>query len=215
MSLEIAAAATSELTSASDAAGSGGAARRNGDTRHGRGAACYPPWSRTVAADLRRVDRRVPALTPRRHAANGRTPVRGLSRTAIAVFPNAKQAASAAVALQNVVAAHEWPHKRDVAVSVGVHSAEVGNGWLGPAKIRCQALCDAAEGGQIFFSPSAAVLLEEDDLGDLAIRDLGKQVTRRSGSPVRAFELVLPLPATRSPRQGRELLPARVCGNVP
>ena len=109
--------------------------------------------------------------------------------TAIAVFPNAKQAALAAVALQNVVAAHEWPHKRDVAVSVGVHSTEVGSGWLCPAKIRCQALCDAAEGGQIFFSPSAAVLLEEEELGDLAIRDLGKQVTRRSGSPVRAFGL--------------------------
>ena len=96
----------------------------------------------------------------------------------------------AAVALQDVVAAHEWPHKRDVAVSVGVHAAEVGSGWLGPAKSRCQALCDAAQGGQIFFSPSAAVLLEEEDLGDLAIRDLGTQVTRRSGSPVRAFELL-------------------------
>ena len=110
--------------------------------------------------------------------------------TAIAVFPTAKQAALAAVAMQDVVAAHEWPHKRDVAVSVGVHSAEVGSGWLRPARIRCQALCDAAEGGQIFFSPSAAVLLEEEDLGDLAIRDLGTQVTRRSGSAVRAFELV-------------------------
>ena len=110
--------------------------------------------------------------------------------TVIAVFRNAKQAALAAVALQDVVAAHEWPHKRDVAVSVGVHAAEARSGWLGPAKSRCQALCDAAQGGQIFFSPSAAVLLEEEDLGGLAIRDLGTQVTRRSGSPVRAFELL-------------------------
>jgi len=38
--------------------------------------------------------------------------------TAIAVFPTAKRAALAAVALLTVVATHEWPHKRDVAVSV-------------------------------------------------------------------------------------------------
>jgi class 3 adenylate cyclase len=55
-------------------------------------------------------------------------------------------------------------------------------------------LCDAAEGGQILLSLSAAVLLEEEDLGDLAIRDLGEQITRRSGSPVRAFELVRATP---------------------
>src|SRR6266705_5430043 len=74
--------------------------------------------------------------------------------TAIAAFPTAKQAAFAAAALQHVVATHEWPHKGDVAVSIGVH-CEVGIG-LGPATIRCEALCDEAEGGQIFLSPSAA-----------------------------------------------------------
>jgi class 3 adenylate cyclase len=113
--------------------------------------------------------------------------------TAIAAFPTAKQAALAAAALQRLVATHEWPHKGDVAVSVGVHSGDVGIG-LGPATIRCEALCDAAEGGQIFLSPSAAALLEEEDLGDLAIRDRGEQVTRRGGSRVRAFELVSAAP---------------------
>jgi class 3 adenylate cyclase len=126
--------------------------------------------------------------------------------TAIAVFPTAKEGALAATDLLTVVAMHEWPHKRDVDVSVGVHSAEVGSGWLGLARIRCQALCDAAEGGQVFLSPSAAVLLEGEDLGDLAIRDLGEQVTRRSGSPVRAFELVPAAPGDTlgSPRRSRE-----------
>ena len=113
--------------------------------------------------------------------------------TAIAAFPTAKQAALAAAALQHVVATHEWPHKGDVAVSVGVHCGEVGIG-LGPATIRCQALCNAAEGGQIFLSPSAASLLEEEDLGDLAIRDRGEQATRRGGARVRAFELVSAAP---------------------
>jgi class 3 adenylate cyclase len=112
--------------------------------------------------------------------------------TAIVAFPTARQAAFAAVAVQDAVAAHEWPHKRAVAISVGVHSGEAGIGWLGPATIRCEALCDAAEGGQIFLSSSTAALLEEEDLGDLVVRDIGEQMTRRSGSRLRAFELLAP-----------------------
>jgi class 3 adenylate cyclase len=118
--------------------------------------------------------------------------------TAIAAFPTAKQAAFAAAVVQHVVATHEWPHKRDVAISVGVHSGEVGIGWLGAATIRCEALCDAAEGGQIFLSPSTAALLEEEDLGDLVIRDLGEPATRRSGSRARAFELLSAVPGDAS-----------------
>ena len=76
-------------------------------------------------------------------------------------------------------------------------AGDVGIG-LGPATIRCEALCDAAEGGQIFLSPSAAALLEKEDLGDLAIRDRGEQVARRGGSRVRAFELVFAAPGDAS-----------------
>src|SRR5437762_5870739 len=68
--------------------------------------------------------------------------------TAIAAFPTAKQAALAAAALQHVVATHEWPHKGDVAVSVGVHSGDVAI-ELGPATICCEALCDAAERARV------------------------------------------------------------------
>ena len=112
--------------------------------------------------------------------------------TASAAFPTAKEAALAAAAVQHVVATHDWPHKRDLAISVGVHSGEAGVGWLGSATIRCAALCDAAEAGQILLSSSTAALLEDEDLGDLAIQDLGEQVTRQSGSRVRAFELLTP-----------------------
>jgi class 3 adenylate cyclase len=116
--------------------------------------------------------------------------------TAIAAFPTARQAALAAVAVQDAVAAHEWPRESEVAISVGVHSGEAGIGWLGPATMRCEALCDAAEGGQIFLSSSSAALLEDEDLGDLVVRDIGEQIARRSGSRLRAFELlVAPAPA--------------------
>jgi class 3 adenylate cyclase len=110
--------------------------------------------------------------------------------TAIAAFPTAREAALAAVAVQDAVSAHEWPHQRNLMVSVGVHSGEAGIGWLGPATIRCEELCNAAEAGQIFLSSSTAALLEEEDLRGLHIRDVGDQVARRSGSRVRAFELV-------------------------
>jgi len=78
--------------------------------------------------------------------------------TAVAAFPTAKQAALAAVAAQQAVTGHEWPHGREVLITVGVHSGEAGVGWLGPATLRCEQLCDAAEGGQIFLSQAAAGL---------------------------------------------------------
>jgi hypothetical protein len=51
-------------------------------------------------------------------------------------------AALAAVAVQDAMFAHEWPHQRNLMVSVGVHSGEAGIGWLGPATIRCEELCN-------------------------------------------------------------------------
>jgi class 3 adenylate cyclase len=53
-------------------------------------------------------------------------------------------------------------------------------------------LCDAAEGGQIFMSQATASLLEDEDLGELALHDLGERQTRRTQQAVRAYELVVP-----------------------
>jgi class 3 adenylate cyclase len=116
-----------------------------------------------------------------------------------ASFATAKQAALAAAAAQRTVAAHEWPPGPRPAMSVGLHSGEAGVGWVGPTVLRCSDLCDAAEGGQIFMSPTTAGLLEDTDLGELAVRDLGERLTRRSRSPLHAYELVVP-PATGDPR---------------
>jgi class 3 adenylate cyclase len=114
------------------------------------------------------------------------------SDTATAAFPTAKQAALAAIAAQRAVAAHEWSHGREVAISVGLHSGEAGVGWAGSAVLRCVELCDAAEGGQIFLSQAARSLLEDADLGEVFVRDLGEQPTRRSDCLVQAYELVYP-----------------------
>jgi class 3 adenylate cyclase len=111
--------------------------------------------------------------------------------TAMAVFPTAKQAALAVVAAQRAVAAHEWPHGRELAMSVGLDSGTVGIGWAEPAVVRCEELCDAAEGGQIFMTQAVSSLLEKDDLGELAVRDLGEVPLRRSDQKIRAYELVM------------------------
>jgi class 3 adenylate cyclase len=112
--------------------------------------------------------------------------------SAIAAFPTAKQAALAAVAAQRAVAVHEWPEGLRPAVSIALHSGEAGVGWVGPAALRCSDLCDAAEGGQIFMSTATAGLLEDEDLGELFVRDLGEQQTRRTHEAVRVHELVAP-----------------------
>lgn len=113
------------------------------------------------------------------------------SDTAMAAFPTAKQAALAAVAAQRAVAAHEWPHGGRAAMSVGIHSGAAGVGWVGPALLRCAALCDAAEGGQIFMTQAVSSLLEDENLGELLVRDLGEVPLRRSERKVRAYELVV------------------------
>lgn len=112
--------------------------------------------------------------------------------TAVAAFPTAKQAALAAVAAQRAVAAHEWPHGRGLAISVGLHSGVAALGWAEEAERRCSELCDAAEGGQIFLTPAVSSLLEDEDLGESFLRDLGEEPLRRSGQKVRAYELVVP-----------------------
>lgn len=105
--------------------------------------------------------------------------------TAVAAFSTAKQAALAALAVQGAVAAHEWPHERALQMSFGLDS-----GAPELATARCAELCDAAEGGQIFMTQTVSRLLEEEDLGELSVRDLGEVPLRRKDQKVRAYELV-------------------------
>ena len=107
-------------------------------------------------------------------------------------FATAKEAAVAAIAAQRAVATHEWPYGVNAAISIGVHSGQAGIGSLGPAIRRCAELCDAAEGGQVFLSQATASLLEDENLGEIVIRDLGEHEMRRTRGTVRAYELALP-----------------------
>ncbi len=114
------------------------------------------------------------------------------SDTAMAVFPTAKEAALAAVAAQRAVAAHEWPHGRELAMSVGLDCGAAEAGWDGPVVARCEELCDAAEGGQVFVTQAVSSSLDGEDLGELVLRDLGEAPLRRTDQTTRAYELVIP-----------------------
>jgi class 3 adenylate cyclase len=114
------------------------------------------------------------------------------SDTAMAVFPTAKQAALAAVAALRAVAANEWPHGRELAMSIGLDSGTAEAGWDGQVVARCEELCDAAEGGQVFVSQAVRSLLEGEDLREFVLQDLGEVSLRRSDRKIRAFELGMP-----------------------
>jgi class 3 adenylate cyclase len=105
--------------------------------------------------------------------------------TVVAAFPTARKAALAAVAAQRAVVTHEWLHGRKLAVSMGLDGDE-------STPLRCEELCDAAEGGQIFLTDAVRSFLEEENLGELSVRDLGEVPLRRSEGKVRAYELVYP-----------------------
>jgi class 3 adenylate cyclase len=110
--------------------------------------------------------------------------------SALAAFPGPKQAVLAAIAIRRAIATHDWQDGPKPATSIALHSGEAGVGWVGPAAFHCSVLCDTAEGGQIVVSQATAGLLEDQDLGGFALRDLGEQPARRSGQIVRLYELV-------------------------
>src|SRR6185312_2200617 len=62
--------------------------------------------------------------------------------TVAAAFPSVRQALSAAVAAQDAVARHDWPHGLDISISAGI--AETVEA--------CALICDIAEGGEIYLS---------------------------------------------------------------
>jgi DNA-binding NarL/FixJ family response regulator/class 3 adenylate cyclase len=88
-------------------------------------------------------------------------------------FPDAGSAASAAVTLQQSLAAHEWPTGVDVRVRVGLHTGSPvlrDGAYFGMDVHRAARICQAGHGGQVLLS---AATRDELDL-DYQLRDLGE-----------------------------------------
>jgi class 3 adenylate cyclase len=130
-------------------------------------------------------------------------------------FASARSAVRAAVAAQLTFASFEWPTAGQVRVRMGLHTAEPHlseDGYVGVGVHRAARICEAARGGQILVSNATAGIIEDAELTDVELLDLGEH--RLKGLPwsQRLFQLsVLTLPSKFDPPRTADL-DARVPG---
>jgi DNA-binding NarL/FixJ family response regulator/class 3 adenylate cyclase len=110
-------------------------------------------------------------------------------------FRRPRQAVDAAVAAQRAVTEHSWPEGVELRVRIGIHTGEAslaGDQYVGLAVHRTARICDAGHGGQILISETTRSLLEheEEELGEIELRDLGPQRLKDFDRPVRIHQLV-------------------------
>src|SRR5919108_1474524 len=111
-------------------------------------------------------------------------------------FHRPRQAVDAAIAAQRALAAHPWPEGVDLRVRIGVHTGEASladDQYVGLAVHRAARICDAGHGGQILISETTRSLLEheEEELGEIELRDLGPQLLKDFDRPVRIYQLTI------------------------
>jgi len=120
----------------------------------------------------------------------------------LAVFTSAADAAASALAMQQRLAAEEWPEGVQVRVRIALHSGEAelrAGHYYGQALNRCARLLAAAHGGQILAGGATASLLAGQLRPDARLRDLGRHRFKDLLRAEHVFELV---------EEGREPFPA-------
>lgn len=111
------------------------------------------------------------------------------------VFEYPRDALRAAVDAQRALSMEPWPKGvAPLRVRMGLHTGEAvlrRGEYCGPSINRVASLASAALGGQILISSVTASLLA-GDLGDVALRDLGKHRFKELNEPEVVFEAVGP-----------------------
>jgi class 3 adenylate cyclase len=136
-------------------------------------------------------------------------------------FDSAKSAVAAAVDAQLALGRFVWPAETEVRVRMGLHTAEpylAEDGYVGVGVHRAARICDAARGGQILLSNASAGIIEDAELPDVELVDLGEHRLKGLPREQRLFQVsVSSLPsqfgpprtadaAARSPGTGTFLL---------
>jgi DNA-binding NarL/FixJ family response regulator/class 3 adenylate cyclase len=106
-------------------------------------------------------------------------------------FPDAGSAASAAVNLQQELAAHDWPAGVEVRVRIGLHTGRPAlrdGAYFGMDVHRAARICQAGHGGQVLLSKSTC---EELD-GMFDVRDLGEHELPGLPEAERIYQLDIP-----------------------
>lgn len=102
-------------------------------------------------------------------------------------FAHAKDAVAAAVAAQRRLLATDV-----VRVRIGLHTTEPhlhADGYVGVGVSRAARICGAAHGGQIVVSQATAGIVEDDELPDVFLRDLGEHYLKDIPRPQRLFQI--------------------------
>ena len=110
-------------------------------------------------------------------------------------FGRARDAVLAAVACQRALARHSWPEGVSVRVRMGLHTGEAdlaGDRYIGLSVHRAARICGVAHGGQVLLSQTTAGLLDDDELANITLKDLGEYQIKDLARPVRLFQLEIP-----------------------
>jgi class 3 adenylate cyclase len=109
-----------------------------------------------------------------------------------AVFERAADAVAASIAAQRALAGREWPEGAELRVRMGLHTAEPHlheSGYVGVGVHRAARICAAAHGGQILLSNATAGIVEDNELADVQLRDLGEFSLKDLSRPQRLVEV--------------------------
>jgi YVTN family beta-propeller protein len=108
-------------------------------------------------------------------------------------FSRAKDAATAALAAQSGLLAHEWPEGARVRVRMGLHTAEPVVGeerYIGLGVHRAARICAAGHGGQVLLSGATQALVEDDLPAGARLLDLGHHRLKDFDRTEHIFQLV-------------------------
>jgi DNA-binding NarL/FixJ family response regulator/class 3 adenylate cyclase len=113
-------------------------------------------------------------------------------------FRDAESAVSAAVSLQQALAAHDWPAGAVVRVRIGLHTGQPtvrDDGYFGMDVHRAARICQAGHGGQVLISATTLDALD----GGYELEDLGEHELPGLPVPERIYQLNVPGLPTRFP----------------
>ena len=128
-----------------------------------------------------------------------------------AVFPSARNAVAAAVAIQRAIAAEEWPQALKLRIRIGLHTGEAGvadAGYVGLDLHRAARIMAAAHGGQILISDATRAVVERSLNDGVRLRNLGEHRLRDLSAAERLFQVVAEdLPTEFPPPRTLEAIP--------
>jgi len=141
------------------------------------------------------------------------------------VFQRASDGVRAAIDAQRALSEQDWPRGATVRVRMGLHTGDAfleDGRYHGLSVHRAARISGVAHGGQVLLSESTRSLLgDEEELRDVAFRDLGPLALKDFDRPIRVYRLTAPglaevgtRPRARVRRRKRAVVVAAVLAAV-